>query len=336
MVSCRGLFNMRELLRRVAGLNLLVIGDTLLDHYIWGDATRISPEAPVPVVRVERDAYAAGGAANVALNLRALGCQVHLAGRIADDTAGKRLRRIIMEAGASLPEQPPPGDSPPTIVKTRVMCRNQQLCRLDREDAPDRYSLPLDWCRRELAGRIAAADAVILSDYAKGVINSDLIGLVMEETHRRGKMVSLDPKPRPDLAFSGVDLMTPNRQEALQLAAMADDPGSPGDFPEESLCRRIHARYHPGLLVVTLGSGGMLLSPAQGARQRIPTVAREVFDVSGAGDTVIATLSAALAAGADTDSAARLANVAAGIVVGKVGSATASAAEIIAFCREES
>lgn len=323
---------MEDLLKRIQGLNLLVIGDILLDHYVWGDASRISPEAPVPVVRVERDAFVAGGAANVALNLRALGCQVNLAGQIGHDDDGRRLGNMLAAADVRLPACAPP-DPPPTIVKTRVMCRTQQLCRLDREASAAGYALDADWCRTHLRPLIADVDAVILSDYAKGVVTRPLIDFVLTEAHRHGRPVSLDPKPRRDLVFKGLDLMTPNRQEALQLARLSDiDPAAP--FPAHAVCRRIHARFRPGLLVITLGVDGMLISPRTGAERQIPTVAREVFDVSGAGDTVIATLSAALAAGAEIDLAAHLANLAAGIVVGKVGTATASPGEILTFPRE--
>ena len=326
--------NTEALLQRIQGLTLLVIGDTLLDHYVWGDATRISPEAPVPIVRVERDAYVAGGAANVALNLRALGCDVWLAGHIGEDPEGERLRAILTKAGVRLPEQPLPRPAP-TILKTRVMCRNQQLCRLDREAPPERYALAPTWIRRHLTDRIAAVDAIVLSDYAKGVVTRGLIRHVQAEARRHGRPVALDPKPRRELVFKEIDWMTPNRQEALQLARMADiDPAA--TFPRAEVCRRIHARYRPALLVVTLGADGMLVSPRAGEARLIPTMAREVFDVSGAGDTVIATLSAALAAGADTDAAARLANLAAGVVVGKIGTAVASPDEILALQQEHS
>lgn len=317
---------MKRLLDRIVSLRLLVIGDVMLDHYVWGDATRISPEAPVPVVRIERDTYTVGGAGNVAHNLRALGAAVELVGTAGDDRDGTRLSELLTHAGVAF-DRRLLRTGGQTIVKTRVMCRNQQLCRLDREPAPEHSLLPPEWLADLLAARIAAADAVILSDYAKGVIDSELIARV-QSLASPGKLVALDPKPRPCLAFDRLGLLTPNRAEALQLAQCPEAPG--GRFPAEVVCRQIYARHHPALLVITLGADGMLISTDGQVIHRVPTAAREVFDVSGAGDTVIAVLAAALAAGATPEEAVHAANLAAGVVVGKVGTATATPAEILA------
>jgi D-beta-D-heptose 7-phosphate kinase/D-beta-D-heptose 1-phosphate adenosyltransferase len=320
---------MQELLGRVAGLRMLVIGDAMLDHYLWGDATRISPEAPVPVVRIERDTFTAGGAANVALNLRALGVTVDLAVTAGADADGERLRAVLARQRIALDNVLLSADRP-TIVKTRVMCRNQQLCRLDREAPPAAYALPPEWLASQLAARLAGADALILSDYAKGVVTSDLIRLV-QRLAPPGKLIALDPKPRTDLEFRGLGLITPNRAEALQLAQLHGTAESA--FPEAEVCRRIHAAHAPELLVVTLGADGMLISRGGLVGRRVPTAARAVFDVSGAGDTVTATLTAALAAGADPETAVQLANLAAGVVVAKVGTAVATPAEILAHAK---
>lgn len=317
---------MHVLLERIRNLRILVIGDVILDHYLWGDASRISPEAPVPIVQVERDTFTAGGAANVALNLRALGVGVELAGVAGQDAEGRRLQELLQRAGVSfdpalcLPEVP-------TIVKTRVMCRNQQLCRLDRERSPRCYGLPPVWQDAALKAHVAAADAVIISDYAKGVVTSDLIRRV-QASAGPAKLVSLDPKPRPDLDFEDIGLLTPNRNEALQLCGLPST--GLADFRPEEVCRRIHSSYAPRLLVVTLGPDGMLISTGGHVQRQVPTAARAVFDVSGAGDTVVAVLTAALATGATPDEAVQIANLAAGVVVGKVGTATATAAEILA------
>ncbi len=316
---------MKRLLDRISGLRVLVVGDVMLDHYVWGDATRISPEAPVPVVRIERDTYTVGGAANVAHNLRALGAAVELVGAAGDDRDGTRLSELLAHAGVEFDRRLLRAGGQ-TIVKTRVMCRNQQLCRLDREPLPEQSLLPPAWVEELLAVRVGAADAVILSDYAKGVIDSELIARV-QRLAGPGKLVALDPKPRPSLAFDRLGLLTPNRAEALQLA-QCEAPG--GRFPAEVVCRQIYARHHPALLVITLGADGMLISTDGQVIHRVPTAAREVFDVSGAGDTVIAVLAAALAAGAAPEEAVHTANLAAGVVVGKVGTATATPAEILA------
>jgi len=318
---------MQELLQKIAGVRIIVVGDLMLDHYIWGDASRLSPEAPVPVVKVNRDVFTAGGAANVAANLRALGVSTDVFGVIGTDEAGRRLDAILKQQGVEFDSALGCGRAP-TVVKTRVMCRNQQLCRLDREDFPSAYALS----ERGFAGlreRIAGADAVILSDYAKGVVTSDLIARV-QKIVRPGQILAVDPKPRADLHFSGVTLLTPNKSEALQLAGL-EGAERQGMFPKEAIASRIHERYAPEHLVVTLGADGMLLCAGGVPGRHIPTAAREVFDVSGAGDTVIATLTAALAAGADIDRAAALANLAAGVVVGKLGTAVAEPAEIVAY-----
>jgi D-beta-D-heptose 7-phosphate kinase/D-beta-D-heptose 1-phosphate adenosyltransferase len=322
---------MQTLLDKIARVRILVIGDLMLDHYIWGDATRISPEAPVPVVKVERDSFTAGGAANVALNLCALGVRAELAGTTGADADGRQLGEVLERRGLVLDATLASG-ARPTVVKTRVMCRSQQLCRLDREAAPEAYALPEAWVRRDLPERIAAADAVILSDYAKGVVTSELIRQV-QALAGPDKLVALDPKPRPGLAFQGLGLITPNRHEALLLAQLAG-AGTDEAFPPEEVCRRLHARHASRLLVITLGADGMLISRGGRIVRQVPTAARAVFDVSGAGDTVTAVLTAALAAGAEPESAVELANVAAGVVVAKLGTATATPEEILAHARQ--
>jgi D-beta-D-heptose 7-phosphate kinase/D-beta-D-heptose 1-phosphate adenosyltransferase len=323
--------SMRTLLEKIAKVRILVIGDLMLDHYIWGDATRISPEAPVPVVKVERDSFTAGGAANVALNLGALGVQVDLVGTTGTDDNGRRLAEVLQGRGLKL-DTTLASEACPTVVKTRVMCRNQQLCRLDREAAPEIYALPGEWVRNNLPERIAAADAVILSDYAKGVITSELIRQV-QAFAGPDKLVALDPKPRPGLNFNGLGLVTPNRNEAMLLAQMVG-AGTDEVFPPEEVCRRLHERHATRLLVITLGADGMLISREGRIEQHVPTAARAVFDVSGAGDTVTAVLTAALAAGATPEAAVELANVAAGVVVAKLGTATATPEEVLVHAQQ--
>jgi len=315
-----------ETLRRVAGRKILVIGDTMLDKYVWGDASRLSPEAPVPVVRVSKETAVAGGAANVAFNLASLGARVTLFGRIGRDADGDRLRGLLERGGVALAEGSETPDGVPTIVKTRVVCRRQQVCRLDSEADPSAYALSAGGVERFVAPAAADADAILLSDYAKGLLDAETVRAVVA-LPRRPSVVTLDPKPRAGVDYSGVTLMTPNRSEALRLAGLDDAPGA---FPAEAVCAAIHARFAPRYLVVTLGPDGMLLSEGGRPVERIPTFAREVFDVSGAGDTVIAALTAALSAGVPLHDAARFANTAAGVVVGKLGTAVATPAEILA------
>lgn len=325
-----------------SNLKILVIGDVMLDHYIWGDATRISPEAPVPVVGVERDSYVPGGAANVACNLAGLGVHTTLLGRYGPDEGGNRLGALLSERGIDLT---PSGcrSKSTTIVKTRVVVQRQQMCRIDRELAPEAYKLSDAFTPESMAELVTGFDAIILSDYAKGVIDDSLLALLRSsrEQGAGGKepqvsplksqssglptfpLLVLDPKPKRHLDLSGMDLMTPNRTEALQLAGFPSDHNA--TFVDTEVCAAIHQRFAPKNLVITLGAEGMLLCLEGQIIGRLPTEAKEVFDVSGAGDTVVATLSAALAAGQSLEDAAKLANRAAGIVVSHLGTSPISA-----------
>jgi D-beta-D-heptose 7-phosphate kinase/D-beta-D-heptose 1-phosphate adenosyltransferase len=318
------------LLRKISGLRVLVIGDVMLDHYIWGDATRISPEAPVPVVDIARDSWTAGGAANVALNIASLGAHCTVAGFIGQDEAGTRLTGILK--GKNIDTIPTPGEAP-TIVKTRVLVQHQQLCRLDREAAPTAYAFPVSRVDALLAKAIAASDAIVLSDYAKGILGDELVARVTQLARAAGRFVALDPKPKRKLGFRDLDLITPNKRESLQLAGIELLPHTP--FPAAEVCRRLHELYATKHLVVTLGEDGMLLSSEGRILKTIPTAAREVFDVSGAGDTSLAALVLALSAGAPLESAALFANAAAGVVVGKLGTATVTPKELRAYVAQE-
>lgn len=320
-----------DILSRVAGRRVLVIGDLMLDNYVWGDVSRISPEAPVPVVHVTRETDAAGGAANVALNLAALGVRAELIGCLGVDEPGARLRRLVEARGISM-EYCVGSAMVPTIVKTRVIARAQQLCRIDHEALRAAYSQSL---HAEIDSRldeaVHRADAVIVSDYAKGVVTQSILDRVLALGAAHGRLIALDPKPSRRLKFARPGVITPNRAEALELAGLTES-GSEVISLEE-IVAKIHEIYAPELLIITLGAGGMAVCRGGRIEHRMPTEAREVFDVSGAGDTVIASLTAALAAGASPFDAAHLANLAAGIVVSKIGTATVSPAEVIAFAR---
>lgn len=323
--------NPEEILGRLGSLRILVIGDIMLDHYVWGEVSRISPEAPVPVVHVLRETDTAGGAANVALNLASLGAKVELIGALGNDAPAARLRSLLGEHGVET-ARCPSSAAAPTIVKTRVVARTQQLCRIDHEAPRSAYSLDANGeAARSVAEAVARADAVIVSDYAKGVVTQALLDRVLElgRTHRR--LIAVDPKPSRRLNLRGAGVMTPNRSEALELAGLAESGGEVIGLDE--IARRIHQAYAPELLVITLGADGMAICREGRVEHRMPTRAREVFDVSGAGDTVIATLTASLAAGASPVDAAHLANLAAGIVVSKIGTATVTPAEVVAFAR---
>jgi D-beta-D-heptose 7-phosphate kinase/D-beta-D-heptose 1-phosphate adenosyltransferase len=314
----------RALLKRIAGLRILVIGDVMLDHYIWGDATRISPEAPVPVIDIARDSWTAGGAANVAVNIAGLGAHCTVFGWVGGDADGVRLRSILKEKGVDV--IPAPGETM-TIVKTRVMVQRQQLCRLDRESPPAAYATDPGKAGKLLAGEIRACDAVILSDYAKGLLTDGLVAQVSKQARAEKKFIALDPKPKNQLAFNGLDLITPNKREALQLAGIEPPQGAP--FPAAAVCARLHELYNTRNIVVTLGEDGMLLSASGRVIKTIPTAARAIYDVSGAGDTALAALVLALTSGAGLEEAAHFANAAAGVVVAKLGTATVSPDELL-------
>jgi D-beta-D-heptose 7-phosphate kinase/D-beta-D-heptose 1-phosphate adenosyltransferase len=320
-----------SLLKKITGLRILVVGDVMLDRYIWGDATRISPEAPVPVVDVLRESWTAGGAANVALNVAALGARCTVAGYVGPDESGAKLAQSLDNKKIAVIRTP---GSAQTIVKTRVMVQRQQLCRIDRESAPAAYRVTAEEADALLKKEIAACDAVILSDYAKGIIHDELVFRVTKLARAAGKFIALDPKPKRKLAFHGLDLITPNKRESLELAGLTPPPHAP--FPAAEVCARLHELYATKHLVVTLGEDGMLLSSEGKILRTIPTAAREVFDVSGAGDTSLAALVLALTAGAKLEDAAHFANAAAGVVVGKLGTATVTPAELRAYVAQES
>ncbi|MDR2419907.1 MAG: PfkB family carbohydrate kinase [Puniceicoccales bacterium] len=315
-----------EIIRRISEVRILVIGDVMLDYYITGDVFRISPEAPVPVIAVEEEHYVLGAAANVAHNLASLGIRTKLLGTWGKDSSGTLLEKLLQEAHIEMAH----GSSVPgiqTILKTRVIARQQQLCRLDKEDLPMRYHK--EWQQamtsESLESDLAHVDAVILSDYAKGVIDQACVDAISKHVQEHPKILAWDPKPKHPLNFSHLTLMTPNRQESFALAGMPEDHHH---FPADIICQKIFQRYHPRYLVITLGKDGMLLSCDGKVVNCIPTYAQEVFDVSGAGDTVIAILTAALAAKVSPKDAIHLANIAAGIVVAKRGTAVVTVEEI--------
>ena len=313
---------MKDILDRIKSLRLLVVGDVMLDRYVVGEVNRISPEAPVPVLTVESERAVAGGAANVALNAAELGAQVESVGWFGPDDQGNQLRSLLGEQGIEV-DPVLRFAGAPTISKTRVMASNQQICRVDREEGPEAYEPDLNQLGEALRAKAEKADAVILSDYGKGFVTNELISLVREVS----PFLSVDPKPSRLLDYSKPDLLTPNRHEALEMAGRSRL--SRGSLPQEEIVGAIFEKFGPGLLTITLGADGMLLARNGKVEKIMPTAAREVFDVSGAGDTVISSLTLALVAGADLEQAAELANVAAGIVVAKVGTATASPDEIL-------
>lgn len=323
---------LREISSRFATQRIVVIGDVMLDHVITGEAARISPEAPIPVLRFRDERYAAGGAANVAQNLAALGCAVDLFGVVGADADADHLRRSFHPRinAAGLVIEP----NRPTTVKSRVVAQRQQIVRVDRETARPLEATTAGALAEACRSALRGAAAVIVADYAKGVIDQPLLDAVMAAARSERVPVCVDPKPSRRLNLRGAALLTPNRKESFELAGLNDDGASiEAPTTDPALLKavvRIQELYQPEALLITLSEAGLLLiEPGQPARH-IPTFARQVYDVTGAGDTVIACFVLARAAGATLVEAAIIANHGAGAVVAKTGTATVSVDELVA------
>ncbi len=325
-----------EILGAFQRSKILVIGDLMLDEFLWGKVTRISPEAPVPVVDIQRRAAYPGGAANVARNLASLGAQAGLAGIIGQDVPGEHLVQLLKEeriATGSIRKSP----LRPTTHKTRVCAitrqlhdhleieDQQQIVRVDEESRK-----PLDpeskrWLFERLRAEISTHDAVIIEDYAKGLIDQELVTLVTTEAKAHGKIVAIDPNPNNPLDWSGGTVLKPNRREIFLAAGLPYSQDEAEVLKAAAILQKTHAiRY----LLITLSEAGMLLVEQGQKPYHTPTRAQDVFDVSGAGDTAIAAFTLALAAGATGIEAAEIANHAAGVVVGKLGTATLNVEEL--------
>ena len=325
-----------EILGTFARSKILVIGDVMLDEFLWGKVTRISPEAPVPVLDVQRRAAYPGGAANVARNLASLGAQAGIAGVIGDDEPGRHLVQLLNDKniGTSGMRTTP---LRPTTHKTRVCAITRQLHdHLEIEDqqqivrVDDEVRAPLDpeskeWLFSRLREEILTHDAVILEDYAKGLIDQELVTFVLQQARAGGKIVAVDPNPNNPYEWSGGTVLKPNRREAFLSVGLPYSTDEAEVLKAGAILQKKHdVRY----LLITLGEAGMLLLERGEKPYHTPTRAQDVFDVSGAGDTAIAAFTLALAAGASGIEAAEIANHAAGVVVGKLGTATLNIDEL--------
>ena len=312
---------------------MLVIGDVMLDQFIWGRVSRISPEAPVPVVDFERESFMPGGAANVARNLTALSGSADLLGVIGRDEGGKKIAGLLDEQRVRCDGLLQHFDRT-TSIKTRIIAHQQQVVRMDRETRGDLDDMVTQRLVELVEKKLPASDAVIIGDYGKGVVTQPLLDQLKRLCRSRGLWLSLDPKPVHRLNLAGFSLITPNRKEAFELAGETDDGSRAthplNDAPLMSVADRLLRELKPALLLITLGDHGLLLCQRGKKPFHIPTGAREVFDVSGAGDTVIASFTLAIAAGASPVEAAIFSNHAAGVVVGKIGTATVSPEELLA------
>ena len=302
----------RDVLSATTSVEVAVLGDVMLDHYYWGNVTRVSPEAPVPVVDLSTETYHLGGAANVAANIHALGATASLFGVVGDDPAGHQLRELAASDGLAA-EGIITSDGRPTTVKTRIIGNNQQLIRLDRETRRDVEAAVIASVLSTL--RTRSPQAIVLEDYDKGFLSVPMIEAVIELANELGIPVFVDPKKLVTDAYRGCFLFKPNRKEA------ADMLGEPLDTEDDILRagQRLLDLVDCQYVLITLGSRGMMLFERGGQVSSVPTVAKKVADVSGAGDTAIATLAAFAAAGATVREAAGLANIAAGVVVAEPG-----------------
>ncbi|MDP7640072.1 MAG: PfkB family carbohydrate kinase, partial [Candidatus Hydrogenedentes bacterium] len=315
-----------SILRAMAGQRVAVIGDLMLDRYVWGTAWRISQEAPVPIVSVTRKSETPGGAANVLHNLAKLGAKPMAFGVVGEDELAEHLSQLLTYDGVDT-DAIVRDRSRRTTEKSRIMAGNQQVVRIDTEDTQPIGKGPTARLTQVFeeavnAGRI---DAVILEDYAKGVLTQDLAPTLCRIARAADILVALDPHPANRFTLDGITLATPNRTEAFAIAGEYDE-GSTLAFEEDRalarVAQKLHDMWSAEHLLITLGAGGMGLFSQAGEPLHISTQAREVFDVSGAGDTVIATFTLAQLAGATLSEACEMANHAAGIVVAKVGAAT--------------
>ena len=328
---------LQHLLHSAASKRILVVGDVMLDEFVWGRVSRISPEAPVPVVEVQAESSYPGGAANVARNLRPFCAGVLLCGTVGEDSFATRLRGLLadeeIETGALVATP-----RIPTIVKTRIIARQQQLVRVDRETNCGPIAEVTARAAELVAELMPSVDGVILEDYGKGFLCQSLKDRVCSLAREHGKFLTADPNPGNPLDWSGVDLLKPNRSEAFAMAGRTD-PGAGEDPLRDAALLEVGSlllkKWSLNGLLVTLGEYGMILFEKASPPYHTPTKAREVFDVSGAGDTAIALYTLAVCAGASAHEAAEISNHASGVVVAKLGTATLAAAELVASFEQD-
>lgn len=316
---------LKELMSRFDSVRVLVVGDVMMDEYVWGRVDRISPEAPVPVVHVQRESWVPGGAGNVVTNLCALGVSTDLLGLLGDDEPGRALREELAGRGVGV-DGLLSDSSRTTIRKTRVVAQHQQVVRVDREKRE-----PID---EALTSRLLDAayralpetDVVVIEDYGKGIVTEKVCAGLIAKARELGKPVLVDPQIRRFHMYRATNLVTPNLREAAD--AVGVEPHN-DDECAEMIARRLKEMIDCDMVLVTRGEGGMSLLKADGEFCTMPAAAREVFDVSGAGDTVVATVAAGIGAGGRPEAACALANYAAGGVVAKLGTATVTRDEIV-------
>ena len=313
-----------DLLRSMRGRHIAVIGDLMLDEWYWGNVRRISPEAPVPVVEVRDHTFTLGGAGNVANNLAALGATVSVFGIVGEDESGRRVLDLFRRLGVDT-RGVVRSSSRPTTQKMRIVAHNQQVVRADRESTAAIDARSLGTIRTALGALDGSVHGVVISDYGKGLVGAPLIAAARAFRHKA--VITADPKPQNIDAFAGVDCIAPNAAEAESASGVTVRSDADLARAARALMERTRARH----VLITRGEHGMTLFSKRGRPLSVRALARQIYDVSGAGDTVMSTLTLALAAGAPIERAVTLANVAAGVVVEKLGTATATPEEIVRF-----
>lgn len=319
---------LQHFLNIAAKRKILVLGDLMLDEFVWGNVVRISPEAPVPVVEVERESSYPGGAANVARNLRQFCKEVHVLGQIGEDIAGEKLRQLMNEEELQTDGLIATQEIP-TIVKTRIIAQHQQVVRVDREKRCHMNSGLLQKAIERSYSLMDSMDAILFEDYGKGFLRQELVNAILKKTTHQ--IVTSDPHPQNRLDWPGIAVIKPNRTEAFAAAGVPLTPAVYPALQDEALLavgEQLLKRWQSQALLITLGEQGMMLFRQGHQPYHTPTRALEVFDVSGAGDTAIALYTLGITSGATPEEAAELANHAAGIVIGKLGTATCSPEEL--------
>ena len=331
------LSRLEQILDRARSRRITVIGDLMLDEFVWGKVGRISPEAPVPVVEVTGESFYPGGAANVARNLRELVDRVAIIGLFGKDHTGQQLRKLLAEQKIDV-SHALEDESFRTILKTRIIARHQQVVRVDREQLTTLSNEQVQRVVAAVRQNLSDTDAIIFEDYGKGFLSTSMVSQVAAEARSAGKIIAADPNPRHLVDWRGATVVTPNRAEAFLAAGIAsrDANTAPPDDVHlrragETLLQRWEAKY----VLVTLGEHGMMLFQQNEQPHYIPTKARQVFDVSGAGDTAIALFTLGLVCGATPMEAAEIANHASAVVVSKLGTATVTRNELVANFRED-
>ncbi len=312
-----------QLLDNFSNTKVLIVGDVMLDRYWWGSVGRISPEAPVPIVRLNQTTLSAGGAANVAVNVAGLGATPLLLGIVGIDSDADSIRGILTASGVD-PHNLIGVENRPTTVKTRVIAHSQQVVRIDQESDDQIGKDVEEQIVIRIQSLVEEADAIILSDYAKGLLTDRLISMLINSSQEAGKPVLVDPKGKDYRKYQGATLITPNRREAAEACNMIESAPSIVEIAGDHLLAELDVES----LLITQGEEGMTLFRRNQGSKHFPTAARQVYDVTGAGDTVIATLATALGAGSDLETATRIANAAAGIVVEQIGTTAISIEDV--------